>query len=138
MIPLLLAWRALTAGIRRLLPYALGVGLFVAAGLWLRHSGYSAGWEVATAEAQAAQDAALAQAGATFRVELAKRDAALAAAQGEVTEVVKWKVRTETVYREALRHDPECAAWAGAAIPAGCGLSLVAGAGDRQGMPAAP
>ena len=99
---------------------------------WLRHSGYEAGYSACEAEYQAA----VAKVGEAFMGELAARDKQLEDASGKVIEVVKWRTRTETVYREALKNDPDCQAWASGRIA--CPLGLPAEAADRAGVPADP
>lgn len=122
--------------LRKYWVHAAGLVVVVLAGLWLRHAGYQAGWEDAQAEAAEAREAALTAAGERFREELAKRDAELADAQGKVVEVVKWRTKVQTVYEEAVKNDPDCAAWSSEFVrcPLG-GLQVNAGPGDREGMP---
>lgn len=117
--------------VRPFWPYlAAGVGLLVV-GWYLHHRWYSAGYEAAEAEYRAAAI----QAGQEFARQLAARDQALAAAQGKVTEVIKWRTRTETVYQEAVNNDPTCQSWA--AAPVGCPLGLPVGPGGAN-VPADP
>ena len=119
------------------MPVKVGIAAVAAIALagvafWLRHSGYEAGYDACEAEYQAA----VAKVGEAFMGELAARDKQLEEASGKVIEVVKWRTRTETVYREALKNDPDCQAWASGRIA--CPLGLSAEAVDRSGVPADP
>jgi len=120
--------------LRRAWPYLLGAVVIGVVGLWLRHSGYEKGYAKAEAEYQAAAI----QAGQEFARQLAARDQALAEAQGKVVEVIRWRTRTETVYREALNHDPTCQAWAAAPIGCPLGLPVDPGGTDVPADPAEP
>ena len=123
-------WTMLLGFAKRFWPYLAGVAALAVAYFYFHHAWYQEGYE----EAQAEYQAAAIQAGRKFAEELAARDEALAAAQGQVVEVVKWRTRTQTIYEEAVKNDPDCQAWA--AAPVGCPLGLPIGPDDRADLPA--
>lgn len=119
---------------RRELIYAAAV---LAAGWWLHHHWYQAGYKAA----EDAYQAAVLQASTKFAAELKARDEALAEAQGHVTEVVKWRTRTETVYQEAAKNDADCKAWFDTPIACPLGVQPVSGpaaAGNSDAVPSHP
>lgn len=130
MIQMLPAVKAIWGFAKPFLPWIIAGLAFIAWGQWKEHVGHKEGY----AEAEKEYQAAVLEASSKFMRELRARDEALADAQGQVVEIVKWRTRTETIYKEAVKNDADCAAWASGRIACPLGLSGAAGA-SGHGVP---
>ena len=100
-------------------------------GIYFHHQWYQAGYDEGVAKTAEVYQLAASDAQKKFTEELAKRDAALADAQGKVVEVVRWKTKTQTIYQEAVKNDQDCADWA--SQPIACPLGLPVGPSPDHG-----
>lgn len=124
MIQMLPAIKAGWSFVKPFMPYILAGLALLLAWKWADSRGYDRGY----AEAEEAYQAAVLEASSKFMDQLRIRDEALAEAQGQVVEVVKWRTKTETIYKEAVKNDADCAAWAAGRIACPLGLSGQTGA----------
>jgi hypothetical protein len=126
----MIPWTLILGWAKRFWPYLAAAAALLVVGMYLHHRWYAAGYDQAQAEYQAAAM----KAGVEFAKQLAERDAALAAAQGKVVEVVKWKTKTQTIYQEAVTNDPDCKAWASEPIRCALGPDTLTSTPSIEGV----